>query len=100
MQCDYEVVHDVVYIGDVGALELKIRLAGRLTKTGLYCSLQVNIRKFNTDPYEYIESMEKYDHGIVDDKNVNGEDTDEYRNILSSFRYKSYINNMTRRSSA
>lgn len=92
----------IVPIGQSKALEIAITLENKNVKiTGIYRSPKSCVKIFNRHLSDYVANENSSDyHVIVGDININllsnHEDIDEYRNILSSFGYESYINDITR----
>lgn len=92
----------IVPIGQTKALELDLILERKRIKiTAIYRSPQCCPKTFNKDLSDYIGKINTHDyHVIIGDININllanNEIVDEYKNILSFYGYKSYVNNVTR----
>lgn len=100
---DLEYRHRIVPIGDITALEVDIQLLGKIIRiTGIYRSPQICTQRFNQDLFCNLENADECDqHVLVGDMNVdlmasNDVVVEEYKNILSYFGYRSYINDITR----
>lgn len=94
--------YSIVELGDIKALNLKILNSNKhFTITAVYKSPSICPKIFNTKLLEYLEKSEKTGIDIIaGDLNMdllsNDDYVEEYKNILSSFGFTSYINSVTR----
>lgn len=102
LKSNIEYSYEIINISEIKVLKIKIINDNKIIIiTAAYRSPSTCLKSFNIGLLNYLSEIEKNDmHIIVGDININIlSDTDyveEYKNILNSFGYISYINDYTR----
>lgn len=93
---------EVKKLGDLSLLELSAEIESqKVTLSAIYGSPSKCPRKFNLDLHQYVPAVKENDmHIITGDINIDllstSDFSEEYKNILSTSGYESYIDEWTR----